>query len=101
LAEATGKKKSAPKPVKARGEEETSVEKKPRKKKAPRKPENALEKAIAKGKELKKKGLQVAQGVHDGLGKVHGWIGKGIETADKVQHGLEQASKLAKAGAGL
>src|SRR5205085_4330183 len=47
-------------------------------------PQSALEKALAKGKELKKKGLQVAQGVHDGLGKVHGYVGKGLEVAGKV-----------------
>ncbi|HEX9578473.1 MAG TPA: hypothetical protein VF993_12015, partial [Myxococcales bacterium] len=66
-----------------------------------KKPHTALEKAIVKGKELKKKGLEVAQGVHDGLGKVHSFVGKGIEATDKVQHGLEQASALAKQGAGL
>src|SRR5713101_6662299 len=66
-----------------------------------KKPHTALEKAIVKGKELKKKGLEVAQGVHDRLGKVHSFVGKGIEATDKVQHGLEQASALAKQGAGL
>src|SRR5207248_3552402 len=37
----------------------------------------------------------------DGLGKVHDFVGKGLETADKVQHGLEKASELAKQGASI
>jgi hypothetical protein len=65
------------------------------------KPETALQRALAKGREVHKKGIEVAQGVHDGLGKVHGWVGKGIATADKVQSGLEKASELARQGAGI
>ena len=64
-------------------------------------PRTALEKAIARGKELKKKGLEVARGVHSGLGKVHAGLQKGIDGADKVQHGLEKAAELARQGAGI
>ena len=66
-----------------------------------RKPKSALEKALARGKKLRKQALKVTQGVHDRLGKIHGVVGKGLEAADKVQHGLEQASALAKQGAEL
>src|SRR5439155_8598748 len=37
---------------------------------------------------------------HDAPGKVHSVAEKGLAGAEKVQNGLEQASKLAKMGAG-
>ena len=43
----------------------------------------------------------MAQGVHDGLGKVHDVVEKGIAGADKVQSGLELAAALARQGAGI
>ncbi|HUJ27408.1 MAG TPA: hypothetical protein VLW85_15395, partial [Myxococcales bacterium] len=60
-----------------------------------------LEAAVAKGKKLIQKGQKVAQGVHDGLGKVHSVVARGLEGAQKVQGGLETASKLAKQGADI
>ena len=70
---------------------------------APRRhePRTALEKALARGKALKKQGLEVVQGVHDGLQKVHGTVGKGLEYAGHVEGGLERAAALARQGAGV
>ncbi len=73
----------------------------PRKPRGGNKPKTKLEQALAKGRGLIKKGQRVAQGVHDGLGKVQGVVEKGLAGAQKVQSGLEQASELAKAGAGI
>src|SRR6266849_67679 len=70
---------------------------------APRRhePRTALEKALARGKALKKQGLEVMQGVHGGLQKVHGTVGKGLEHAGHVEGGLERAAALARQGAGV
>src|SRR5262249_22406014 len=65
------------------------------------KPQSRLERALARGQVLIKKGQGVAQSAHQGLGKVHGAVEKGLAGAQKVQGGLEQASKLAKMGAGI
>ena len=55
-------------------------------------PRSALEKALARGKKLKRQGLQVAQGVHDGLQKVHGTVEKGLRYAGHLEGGLEKAA---------
>jgi hypothetical protein len=59
-----------------------------------RAPKSALEKALAKG-------VGLAQNVHDKLGKVHDVVEKGLGGAEKVQHGLEKATGLARQGAEL
>ena len=64
-------------------------------------PRGALEKALVRGKKLKRQGLEVAQGVHDGLKKVHGTVAKGVEYAGHVEGGLERAAALARQGAGV
>ncbi|HEX4385264.1 MAG TPA: hypothetical protein VH083_20030, partial [Myxococcales bacterium] len=64
-------------------------------------PKSALEKALAQGKALEKKGIGLAQNVHDKLGKVHDVVEKGLGGAEKVQHGLEKATDLARQGAEL
>ncbi|MFL5312341.1 MAG: DUF4157 domain-containing protein [Myxococcales bacterium] len=64
-------------------------------------PRGALEKALARGKKLKRQGLEVAQGVHDGLKKIHGTVGKGLQYAGHVEGGLEKAAALARQGAGM
>ena len=64
-------------------------------------PRSALEKALARGKKLKRQGLQVAQGVHDGLQKVHGTVEKGLRYAGHLEGGLEKAAALARQGAGM
>ncbi len=64
-------------------------------------PKTALERALKRGQQLKKQGLQVAAGVHHHLGNIHGIVAKGLEHADKIQHGLEQATNLARQGAGI
>src|SRR5437764_113212 len=58
-------------------------------------------KALARGKKLKRQGLQVAQGVHDGLQKVHGTVEKGLRYAGHLEGGLEKAAALARQGAGM
>src|SRR5438128_2450693 len=58
-------------------------------------PRGALEKALARGKKLRRQGLQVAQGVHDGLKTVHGTVAKGLQYAGHVEGGLEKAAALA------
>src|SRR5256886_16886753 len=70
-----------------------------RKRRHPRPARSGLEKAIAPGRRLARKGRRVAQGVHDGLGKVHDVVEKGIACADKGQSGLELASAPARDGA--
>lgn len=60
-----------------------------------------LELAVARGKVLLRKGRRVAQGVHDGLGSVHGVVENGLAGAQLAQSGLEKASGLARAGAGI
>ena len=72
-----------------------------RKRRHPRPERSGLEKAIARGRRLARKGRRVAQGVHDGLGKVHDVVEKGIAGADKVESGLELAAALARQGAGI
>ncbi|HEX9604836.1 MAG TPA: DUF4157 domain-containing protein [Myxococcales bacterium] len=70
---------------------------------APRRhePRTALEKALARGKALKRQGLEVVQGAHDGLHKIYGTVGKGLEYAGHVEGGLERAAALARQGAGV
>ena len=63
-------------------------------------PETALEKALAKGKSLQKKGVAIAQSMHDKTGKLGDIVEKGLKGASAVQSGLEKASALAKQGAG-
>lgn len=105
LAEATGKKKRKPKSETAGSQQHAGEEhaeqqaQKPRKKRSPQKEVSLLEKAINKGKELKRKGQNLAQKGYVGLGKVQGYLEKGLEGAGKIQHGLEKASELAKQGA--
>src|SRR3989454_10926613 len=71
-----------------------------RERRHPRPERSGLEKAIARGWRLARKGRRVAQGVHDGLGKVHDVVEKGLAGADNVQSGLELAAALARRGAG-
>ena len=92
------KRKPSPHDAHAGGEHEHALPKKPR---GGNKPRTKLEQALARGKKLVKKGQQIAQGVHHGLGKVQGLVEKGLAGAQKVQGALEQASALAKAGAGI
>ena len=67
-----------------------------------RQPEQSgLEKALARGRQLVKKGQRVAQGAHDKLGNVHDVMEKGLAGAEKVQSGLEKATALARQGAEL
>ena len=66
-----------------------------------REPASALEKALARGKALKKGALEVVQGVHGGLEKVHGTVGKGLTYAEHAQGGLEKAVALARQGGSL
>ena len=70
---------------------------------APRRhePRSALEKALARGKKLKRQGLEVTQGVHDGLRKIYGTVAKGLQYAGHVEGGLEKAVALARQGAGV
>ena len=63
-------------------------------------PRTALERALQRGQQLKKQGLQVAAGVHHNLGNIHSVLARGLEHADKIQRGLEQATSLARQGAG-
>jgi len=72
-----------------------------RERRHPRPERSGLEKAIARGRRLARKGRRVAQGVHDGLGKVHDVVEKGLAGADKVQSGLELAAALARRGVGI
>jgi len=64
-------------------------------------PRTPLEKALARGKALERQGREVVQGVHDGLQKVQGTVGKGLEYAGRMQGGLEKAAALARQGAGV
>src|SRR3989440_3210545 len=72
-----------------------------RERRHPRPERSGLEKAIARGRRLARKGRRVTQGVHDGLGEVHDVVEKGLAGADKVQSGLELAAALARRGAGI
>ena len=62
------------------------------------KPLTAIEKAIAKGKSLQKKGVVIAQSVHDKTGKLSELVEKGLKGANEVQSGLEKAAALARQG---
>ena len=70
-----------------------------RRRRHPRSERTALEKAVTRGQDLVRKGRRVAQGVHDGLGKVHDVVEKGLSGAEKVQSGLEKAIAVARQGA--
>ena len=65
------------------------------------KPQSALERALARGQDLRKKGVAVAAGVHKDLGHIQHLVSKGLAQAGKVPHGLEQATNLARQGAGI
>src|SRR5439155_16463796 len=70
-----------------------------RRRRHPRPERTALEKAVTRGRDLVRKGRRVAQGVHDGLGKVHDVVEKGLSGAERMQSGLEKAIAVARQGA--
>lgn len=64
-------------------------------------PQGRLERALARGRTLIREGEAVADGVHEGLGKVHVTVAHGLLGAEEIQRGLEGAARLARSGAGL